>query len=288
MGLRCSSPLSPSWWPLELEPNPWLHPSRKLLFHIYGRQRPVLYVGKGKKEKEKAPGYWQSSLIGRNLTWTDRLLWSQRPRQVFIVLKELRPPPPSCPPSYSPSPSLLLHMLLFHGSPTRSEKRKKIKTKSKEDRELESSNRSSKQRELQAVHSFLFLTCVGCCCSCSCIERHAANSSFIGKIYFFLCVCVCVPERVTKMMNTSLDVFTSMPQRRDNSFFWFWLSRRSSLPFTCCCCCCIVGRPADRPAPSAFTVNLFFRWVAAAMAADLEEAAAAKRNIYRRQLISCN
>ncbi len=59
-------------------------------------------------------GYWQSSLIGRNLTFSDRLLWSQRPRQVFIVLKELRSPP-SPPPSFFsiPSPSFNSSSFVF-------------------------------------------------------------------------------------------------------------------------------------------------------------------------------
>ncbi len=67
------------------------------------------------RDGTKPWGYWQSSLIGRNLTFSDRLLWSQRPRQVFIVLKELRSPP-SPPPSFFFYSLSLFQFFLFHFS----------------------------------------------------------------------------------------------------------------------------------------------------------------------------
>ena len=108
-------------------------------------------------EGTKPCGYWLSSLIGRNLTWADRLLWSQRPRQVFIVFEGA--PASSFSSALFFSPSLLLLHAFTH---THTQKRHK------------KSERGTSSRP------FFSLLCV---VLLYLDERHAANSSFNRDVW---------------------------------------------------------------------------------------------------------
>lgn len=87
------------------------HPSQQR--ELESTQELELSTRERSRDGTKPWGYWQSSLIGRNLTFSDRLLWSQRPQQVFIVLKELRSPPSPPPSFFLFPPSILLLSFFF-------------------------------------------------------------------------------------------------------------------------------------------------------------------------------